>query len=1155
MRSGGAKSRIAAGVFAAVAMLSSPAMAANGTGGGSGSGSGGGGNGGGAGSDTGSQYADLNVVLRAESGTPLLRKFVIPATAETAETTEYCPQPVSYSPIPGVASPTTNPVDGQQVWLVPLMGELIGTQAFSESTSACDPQSQYAMFVTPTDLARLNLARTTNSVLAQKLSDVEAKLEVGGSIALESTGRISIDGTPIDAAPENAAIYQALMTTGTIPGLPSSLAGPPASIPGTPPGNGSSQFGAWQLAAMALGATADKKTPLSVDAVEYYNRIIGLPALYAAAASANPSWKVNFITSAYPGGSAPADAERFVDYSGFSYSRSQTFDGSVTWLDTSTLQWKVSKILDVVPWHDLSPESATGTLHGILAFAQMADDVRALCDFIPDNTFIPGFYMDVPGVDTYQSQVNAITNPAVDLGVLPANVFQTYPFQMTASLFNPFGSDQVPGRTIPDARLRVTVHGPAALEEGDVTATEVPAGGGTGGQALPFSSSGGDLSGWWGPTSGFPVQPGYHESSTFSVTVGSGAPTGDYRITLDLVSAADPSTVLASDTGSVYVQPDRATVLWGSPLPELATQDTYMAIPLQVYSPAAEGTAHLDLTVTGPAADSASVALTAGDVTIYADNGVDMAPMVLTPNGSGQLVGSWDVALGEENTPGYTTVVWYAAVAAGAPQGDYAFAVSLENGNRLEPLIVSVAAPESHGQKPPGAGGDTTAPVVTVTADGPLGSSASFTLSAEDESAVTYSCQLTVNGAAGPETACGDNVRLDSLEPGVYSLTVVGTDTAGNVSVPVTRTWTVPSTPSTPPTPPATGSSATITSASNTTFTQGRPSTFKVTAAGTPTPKLTVVGNLPRGVSFIDNGDGTATLAGVPSTGTEGVYAFTVVASSGASATEQTFHLTVTASSTAAQPGVEPEGYWLAGSDGGIFTFGPRIGFYGSTGGMALNRPIVGMAATPGGHGYWLVASDGGVFSFGDARFYGSTGNVALSKPIVGMAATSDGHGYWLVASDGGVFAFGDAGFYGSTAGLALHRPIVGISATPSGHGYWLAASDGGVFSFGDARFYGSTGSVSLARPIVGIASPDARGYWLVASDGGVFAFGDAPFYGSAGGMTLSEPVVGMAENPATGGYWLVASDGGVFSFNTPFYGSAGSLPLDRPIVGMASAA
>ncbi len=77
-------------------------------------------------------------------------------------------------------------------------------------------------------------------------------------------------------------------------------------------------------------------------------------------------------------------------------------------------------------------------------------------------------------------------------------------------------------------------------------------------------------------------------------------------------------------------------------------------------------------------------------------------------------------------------------------------------------------------------------------------------------------------------------------------------------------------------------------------------------------------------------------------------------------------------------------------------------------GGQHLNQPIVDITRTPH-DGYWLVASDGGVFSFGDARFFGSTGAIRLNQPIVGMAATPTGHGYWLVASDGGIFCFGDA--------------------------------------------------------------------------------------------------------------------------------------------------
>jgi L,D-peptidoglycan transpeptidase YkuD (ErfK/YbiS/YcfS/YnhG family) len=233
-------------------------------------------------------------------------------------------------------------------------------------------------------------------------------------------------------------------------------------------------------------------------------------------------------------------------------------------------------------------------------------------------------------------------------------------------------------------------------------------------------------------------------------------------------------------------------------------------------------------------------------------------------------------------------------------------------------------------------------------------------------------------------------------------------------------------------------------------------------------------------------------------------------------------------------------GYWIAASNGGVFSFGDAA-FYGSMGGHALNAPIVAMAATPDGRGYWLVASDGGIFSFGDAAFFGSTGAIRLNRPVVAMAATPDGRGYWLTASDGGVFSFGDAAFHGSTGAITLNRPVVAMAATPDGGGYWLTASDGGVFSFGDAAFHGSTGAIALNRPVVAMAAtPDSGGYWLTASDGGVFSFGDAAFHGSMGATPLNQPIVAIAATGDSGGYWLAAADGGVFSLgDAHFYGSA----------------
>ena len=62
------------------------------------------------------------------------------------------------------------------------------------------------------------------------------------------------------------------------------------------------------------------------------------------------------------------------------------------------------------------------------------------------------------------------------------------------------------------------------------------------------------------------------------------------------------------------------------------------------------------------------------------------------------------------------------------------------------------------------------------------------------------------------------------------------------------------------------------------------------------------------------------------------------------------------------------------------------------------------------------MASDGGIFSFGDAGFWGSTGALRLNAPIVGHGGHADGDGYWLVAADGGIFSYGDATFWARPA-------------------------------------------------------------------------------------------------------------------------------------------
>ncbi len=184
----------------------------------------------------------------------------------------------------------------------------------------------------------------------------------------------------------------------------------------------------------------------------------------------------------------------------------------------------------------------------------------------------------------------------------------------------------------------------------------------------------------------------------------------------------------------------------------------------------------------------------------------------------------------------------------------------------------------------------------------------------------------------------------------------------------------------------------------------------------------------------------------------------------------------------------------------------------------------------PPPHGYWLVGSDGGIFTFGNAQFYGSTGNLRLQRPVVGIVPTSDRGGYWLDASDGGVFAFGDAGFYGSIPGLGLHpagsglpnslnAPVVGIVPSADGGGYFMVASDGGVFAFGDAKFEGSCPGMGGCAGAAVAVMPDAtgNGYWVVTQTGDVYTFGDAQYFGGPG--NVGSPVTSAVRTPDGRGY------------------------------------
>ena len=240
-------------------------------------------------------------------------------------------------------------------------------------------------------------------------------------------------------------------------------------------------------------------------------------------------------------------------------------------------------------------------------------------------------------------------------------------------------------------------------------------------------------------------------------------------------------------------------------------------------------------------------------------------------------------------------------------------------------------------------------------------------------------------------------------------------------------------------------------------------------------------------------------------------------------------------------PAAAYSGYDLAASDGGIFTFG-TLPFCGSTGGIRLNAPVVGMAMAPGTGGYWEVASDGGIFAFGGARFYGSMGGKHLNAPDRGHGRHARRQGLLAGGLRRRHLRLRRRPLLRLDGRTAPQQPIVGMSSSTDGSGYRLVASDGGIFTFGDAPFSGSDGRRTAstsrwwARPTTPI--PAATGRWPPTAACSPSAGPRSTARPAA--IHLNAPIVGMAETSNGSGYRFAAADGGVFSFSAPFFGSMG---------------
>ncbi|MCW2595828.1 MAG: Ig family protein, partial [Jatrophihabitans sp.] len=372
------------------------------------------------------------------------------------------------------------------------------------------------------------------------------------------------------------------------------------------------------------------------------------------------------------------------------------------------------------------------------------------------------------------------------------------------------------------------------------------------------------------------------------------------------------------------------------------------------------------------------------------------------------------------------------------------------------------------------------------------------------------------------------------IADGMYSLTITA---ANGVAPSATQAFTVTVT-----------GAPTITSAPNATFVVNAPGTFTVTTiAGTPTAtSLSEIGSLPDGVTFVDKGDGSATLAGTPALGTGGQYPITIKAANAAANSPTTFTLTVTEL---------PE---ITSVDHATFTVGTSGTFAVSTvAGFPSATALTETGVLPGG--VTFVDNGNGTATLGGTPDAGSGG----SYPATFTATNSAGHtdlpftltvqeAPVITSADHTTFKVGAAGTFDVTtgAGFPTGPSLVKAGALPGG----VTFVDNGD---GTATIAGTpSAGTGGAYPITitagnGVTTDDSQSFTLTVDQVPVITSADhvAMTANSPGTFTVTTtgfPGVGITESGSlpSGVTFTDNGDGTATLTGTPAAGTGGSYPL-----------
>jgi hypothetical protein len=473
----------------------------------------------------------------------------------------------------------------------------------------------------------------------------------------------------------------------------------------------------------------------------------------------------------------------------------------------------------------------------------------------------------------------------------------TYPFTITAT--NGVGSPASQSFTLTvDAAPAITSADSTTFTEGSagsftVTTTGDPTAALSETGALPAGVSFSDNGNGTATLAGTPTAQG-----AYTITIGASngvAPDASQSFTLTVdaapaITSASSTTFTEGSAGSFTVtstgNPNAALSESGTLPAGVSFVDNGDGTATLAGTPTSQGVYPFTITANNSVGSPATQSFTLtvdGPPTITSTNGTTFAETVMssfrvtssaTPTATLSETGALpDGVTFTDNGDGTATL---SGTPAGGTAGTYTLTIDAGNGFAPDATQTFTLTVDQTLQSPSITSGDS-----ATFGDGSAGS---FTVT----STGTPTASLVESGALPTGVSFSDNgdgtgtLAGTPTSQGVYPITITASNGVGSPDV-QDFTLTVQAAPA-------------ITSADSATFTVGSAGSFTVTSTGTPTAALTESGSLPTGVTFADNGDGTATLAGTPAADTSGTYTFSIGAANGvAPNASQSFTLTVDA--------------------------------------------------------------------------------------------------------------------------------------------------------------------------------------------------------------------------------------------------------------------